>query len=67
MISGQGVGWFLLIGGQLVGLRLEQVISARERALCQPTGCFEFQSRSERRKGLKSCALQMVFRSEVQS
>ena len=27
---------------------LEQAISARERALCQLTVCFEFQSRSER-------------------
>ena len=26
----------------------KQAISARERALCQPTVCFEFQSRSDR-------------------
>ena len=41
----------------------KQAISAREWALCQLTMCFEFQSRSDRRKGLKRCALQMVFRS----
>ena len=41
----------------------KQAISARERALCQLTVCFEFQRRRERRKGQKSCALQMVFRS----
>ena len=40
--------------------QLKQAISARERALCQLTVCFEFQSRSDRRKGHKSCALQMV-------
>ena len=28
----------------------KQAISARERALCQLTVCFEFQSRSDRRK-----------------
>ena len=38
-----------------------QAISARERALCQLTVCFEFQSRSDRRKKHKSCALEMVF------
>ena len=38
---------------------LKQAISARERALRQLTVCFEFQSRSERRKGHKSCVLQM--------
>ena len=32
----------------------EQAISARERTLCQLTVCFEFQSRSDRRKGHKS-------------
>ena len=37
----------------------EQAISARERALCQLTVCFEFQIRSERRKGHQRCALQM--------
>ena len=31
----------------------QQSISARERALCQLTVCFEFQSRSDRRKGHK--------------
>ena len=44
----------------------QQAISARERALCQLTVCFEFQSRSEKRKGHSHCALQMVFRSKVQ-
>ena len=39
---------------------VEQAISARERTLC-----FEFQSRSDRRKGHKSCALEMVFRRKV--
>ena len=34
----------------------KQTISARERALCQLTVCFEFQSRSDRRKGHKRCA-----------
>ena len=42
---------------------VKQAISARERALCQLTVCFEFQIRSERRKGHKSCALQMILRS----
>ena len=37
----------------------QQAISARERALCQLSVCFEFQSRNDRRKGHKSCALQM--------
>ena len=37
----------------------EQAISAHEWALCQLTVCFEFQSRSDRRKGHKSCALKM--------
>ena len=32
------------------GDKNEQSISARERALCQLTVCFEFQSRSDRRK-----------------
>ena len=45
----------------------EQAISACERALCQLTVCFEFQSRSESRKGHKGYALQMVFRRKVQS
>ena len=40
---------------------IKQAISARERALCQLTVCFEFQSRSDRRKRHKSCALEMVF------
>ena len=31
-----------------------QAISAREQALCQLTVCFEFHSRSDRRKGLNS-------------
>ena len=39
----------------------KQAISTRERALCQLTVCFEFQSRSDRRKKHKSCALEMVF------
>ena len=34
-------------------LQLKQAISAREWALCQLTVCFEFQSRSDRRKGHK--------------
>ena len=45
----------------------KQAISARERALCQLTVCFEFQNRSDRRKGHKSCALEMVFRRKVRS
>ena len=43
----------------------KQAISARERALCQLTVCFEFQSRTDRRKGHKSCALEMLFRRKV--
>ena len=43
----------------------KQAISARERALCQLTVCFEFQSRSDRRKGHKNCVLIMVFRKKV--
>ena len=43
----------------------KQAISAREQALCQLTVCFEFQIRSDRRKGHKSCALEMVFRRKV--
>ena len=35
---------------------VKQAISARERALCQLTVCFEFQSRGDRRKGHRSCA-----------
>ena len=31
-----------------VTVSIKQAISARERALCQLTVCFEFQSRSER-------------------
>ena len=50
---------------KLVAL-IQQTISACERALCQLTVCFEFQSRSQRRKGHKSCALQLVLRSKVQ-
>ena len=42
----------------------KQAISAREWALCQ-TVCFEFQSRNDRRKGHKSCALEMVFRRKL--
>ena len=44
-------------------LTTKQAISAREQALCQLTVYFEFQIRSERRKGHKSCALQMILRS----
>ena len=44
---------------------IKQAISAREWALCQLTVCFEFQSRSDRRKGHKSYALEMVFRRKV--
>ena len=44
-----------------LGQKVKQAISARERALCQLTVCFEFQSRSDRRKKHKSCALEMVF------
>ena len=40
-------------------IKLEQAISAPEWALCQLTMCFEFQSRRDRRKGHKSCALQV--------
>ena len=36
-----------------------QAISARERALCQLTVCFEFQRRSERSNRHKSCVQQM--------
>ena len=35
-------------------LLLKQAISAHEQALCQLTVCFEFQSRSDRRKGHKT-------------
>ena len=45
--------------------KLKRAISAREQALCQLTVYFEFQSRSDRRKGHKSCALEMVFRRKV--
>ena len=38
---------------------LKQAISTHEQDLCQLTVCFEFQSRSERRKGHKSCTLPM--------
>ena len=40
-------------------ISIKQAISTREQALCQLTVCFEFQSKSERRKGHKSCVLQM--------
>ena len=43
-----------------------QAISARERALCQLTLCFELQSIRKSMKGHKSCALPMVLRSKVQ-
>ena len=46
---------------------LKQAINACEQALCQLTVYFQFQGRSERRKGHKSYALQMEFRSKVQS
>ena len=46
---------------KLNNLQVKQAISAHERALCQLTVCFEFQSRSDRRKKHKSCALEMVF------
>ena len=42
---------------------IKQAIGACERALWQWTVCFDFQGRSERRKGHKSWALQMVCRS----
>ena len=45
---------------------LKQAISARERALCQLTVCFGFQSRSKRRKGHKSCAQQMYLELNYQ-
>ena len=48
-------------------IKVEQAIRACEWALCQLTVCSEIQSRSERRKGHKSCALQMVLRSKVPS
>ena len=35
--------------------------------LCVSRLCFEFQSRGERSKGHKSCAMQMAFRGKVQS
>ena len=44
---------------------MKQAISASEQALCQLTVCFEFQRRSDRRKGHKSYALEMVLRSKV--
>ena len=44
---------------------LKQAISAREWALCKLIVCFEIQSRSDRRKGHKSFALEMVFRRKV--
>ena len=46
---------------------IKQAISARVRVLCQLTVCFEFQIRSKRRNGHKSCALQMILRSKVAS
>ena len=50
----------------LLAIFYKQATSAPEWALCQLTVCFEFQSRSESRKGNKSCALQMVFRTKLQ-
>ena len=50
-----------VIGRNVTAAYPKQAISARERALCQLTVCFEFQSRSDRRKKHKSCALEMVF------
>ena len=38
-----------------------------KKALCQLTVCFKFQSRSERRKEHKRCALQVIFRGKVPS
>ena len=52
----------------LMSAMIKQAISAHEWALCQLTVCFKFQSRSDRRKGHKSCALEMVllsYRSEI--
>ena len=46
---------------------VEQAISAGEWTLCQLMMCFEFESRSERRKGQKSCSLLLVLKSKVQS
>ena len=46
-------------------LFVKQAISARERALYQLTVCFEFEIRSDRRKGHKSCALEMVLRRKL--
>ena len=45
--------------------KIKEAISTHERALCQLTVCFEFQSRSDRRKGHKSYALEMVFTRKV--
>ena len=35
----------------------KKAIGAHERALCQLTVCFQFQSKKEKRKGHKICAL----------
>ena len=53
----------LIVNNYIMAPLKKQATSARERALCQLTVCFEFQS--DRRKGHKSCALQMVFRRKV--
>ena len=47
---------------KIVTALFKQAISDRERALCQLTVCFEFQSRSDRRKGHKSSALDLMFK-----
>ena len=57
----------IIIDSDVQSKNKKQAISARERALCQLTVCFEFQNRSDRRKGHKSCALEMVFRRKVRS
>ena len=44
-------------GGLWERRKKNKKISARERALCQLTVCFEFQSRDDRRKEHKNYAL----------
>ena len=53
-------------GSRRKTLREKQAISTCEWALCRLTLWFELESTNESVKGHKSCALQMVLRSNVQ-
>ena len=55
----------LVIHSTMAPLYTKQAISASEQALCQLTVCFDFQSGSDRRKGHKSYAMEMVLRRKV--